>query len=185
MNSQTNRGVDVTGQIVHNMGRLGRLSLLAQMTWQIQDTTELFSGDKVENNGLIGDPRWVGNFNLTWSRGPWTLLYGLDVIGSADNRNALIESLGNRTCRTSIFRTGVFCPLVSVPAVAYHAISITRDIGEKYRFTVGVANLFDKTPPRISTVFNGGTPTIGQVPAFGSQYDYLGRRVFVNIRAKI
>jgi iron complex outermembrane receptor protein len=182
---QRNRGVDVTGQITHNAGNLGRLSLLAQMTWQVEDTQELFAGNRVELNGLVGDPRWVGNFNLTWSKGPWTLLYGLDIVGSADNRNNLIASLGNRSCRTSIFRTGTYCPVASVPSVAYHAVSITRDIGDKYRFTVGVANLFDKDPPRVSTVQNGGISTIGQVPVFGSQYDYLGRRAFVNVRAKI
>jgi iron complex outermembrane recepter protein len=185
INSQRNRGVDLTGQIVHNMGSWGRLSFLAQMTWQIEDTQEVFSGDEFELNGTIGDPRWVGNFNLTWSKGPWTLLYGLDVIGSADNRNAMIEQLGNRTCLTSIFRTGTFCPISSVPSVWYHALSLTRDIGDKYRFTLGVANLFDKKPPRVSTIDNGGVSTLGQVPVFGSQYDYLGRRLFLNVRAKI
>jgi iron complex outermembrane receptor protein len=76
---------------------------------------------------------------------------------------------------------------VSVPTIAYHALSLTRDIGDKYRFTFGVANLLDTKPPRVSTVTtqNGGTQTIGQVPVFGSQYDYLGRRFFVNVRAKI
>jgi iron complex outermembrane receptor protein len=183
--SQRNRGVDVTAQLTHNLGGLGRLSLLAQMTWQLEDTQNLFGGNETELNGLVGDPRWVGNFNLTWAKGPWTLLYGLDVVGSGDNRNNLIASLGNRSCRTSIFRTGTYCPVASVPSVAYHAVSITRDIGDKYRFTVGVANLFDKDPPRVSTVQNGGISTIGQVPVFGSQYDYLGRRAFVNVRAKI
>jgi iron complex outermembrane receptor protein len=181
--SQRNRGVDVTGQIVHNMGNLGRLSFLAEMTFQVEDTQELFAGHAVELNGTIGDPRWVGNFNLTWAKGPWTLLYGLDVVGSADNQNAIIEALGNRSCRTSIFRTGTFCPVGHVPAVFYHALSLTRDIGDKYRFTLGVANLLDKEPPRVSTVFSS-TSTIGQVPVFGSQYDYLGRRLFMNVRAK-
>ena len=182
---QRNRGVDVTAQVTHNLGSLGRLSLLGQMTWQLEDVQELFAGSKTELNGLVGDPRWVGNFNATWTYGPWTLLYGLDVIGSADNNNALIESLGNRSCRTSIFRTGTFCPVAHVPAVAYHALSVTRDINDKFRFTLGVANLFDKTPPRVSTVFNGGISTLGQVPVFGSQYDYLGRRFFVSVRGKI
>jgi iron complex outermembrane receptor protein len=185
INQQRTRGVDLTGQIVHNMGSWGRLSLLAQMTWQIEDTQELFEGSEVELNGTVGDPRWVGNFNLTWTKGPWTVLYSADVIGSADNNNALIESLGNRKCRTSIFRTGTFCPVADVPAIAYHAVSLTRDIGDKYRFTFGVANLLDTKPPRVSTVFNGGISTLGQVPVFGSQYDYLGRRFFVNVRAKI
>ncbi|MFL6721570.1 MAG: TonB-dependent receptor domain-containing protein [Sphingomonas sp.] len=184
INRQRNRGVDLTGQVVHNMGKLGKLSFLAQMTWQVEDTQELFEGSKQELNGTVGDPRWVGNFNLTWAKAPWTVLYGLDVIGSADNRNLLIQSLGNRTCRTSIFRTGTFCPVASVPAVSYHAVSLTRDIGDRYRFTIGVANLFNKAPPRVSTVFNGGISTLGQVPVFGSQYDYLGRRIFMDVRAR-
>ena len=106
------------------------------------------------------------------------------MVGSADNRRELIEDQGS-LCRTSVFRPGgEFCPDVSVPAVAYHAVSLTRDIGDKYRFTLGVANLLDTKPPRVSTVFNGGIATLGQVPVFGSQYDYLGRRIFVNVRAK-
>ena len=66
--------------------------------------------------------------------------------------------------------------------MAYHAMSVTRAIGEKFEFTVGVANIFDKKPPRVSTVFNGGIQTLGQVPVFASQYDYFGRRFFVNVR---
>jgi iron complex outermembrane receptor protein len=184
INSQQNRGIDVTGQVVQNLGNFGRLSLLAQMTWQLEDTLELFEGTEVELNGTVGDPKWVGNFHLSWTKGPWTAIYGLDVIGSADNRRELIEDQG-APCRTSVFRPGgEFCPDVSVPAVAYHAISLTRDIGDKYRFTLGVANLLDTKPPRVSTVFNGGISTLGQVPVFGSQYDYLGRRIFMNVRAK-
>lgn len=181
INQQRNRGVDFTGQIVHNLGKLGRLSLLAQMTWQVEDTQSLFENE-TQLNGTVGDPRWVGNFNLTWTKGPWTALYGLDVIGSADNADNFYRS-SNR-CRTSIFREGTYCPIFSVPAVAYHAFSITRDIGEKYRFTLGVANILDTKPPRVSTISNGGISTLGQVPVFGSQYDYLGRRVFVNVRAR-
>ena len=184
INNQRNRGIDVTAQINQNLGRFGRLSLLGQMTWQLEDTLELFEGTQVELNGLVGDPKWVGNFNLSWTKGPWTALYGLDIIGSADNRRELIEDQGG-LCRSSVFRPGGdFCPDVSVPAVAYHAVSLTRDIGDRYRFTLGVANLLDTKPPRVSTVFNGGIQTLGQVPVFGSQYDYLGRRIFMNIRAK-
>lgn len=184
--TQHNRGVDFTGQVIQNLGGLGRLSLLAQMTWQTRDTQEVFKGTQVELNGTVGDPRWVGNFNLTWNKGPWTALYGLDVIGSADNRNLLIQQLGNKSCRTSIFRLGgAFCPDVSVPSVAYHTVSLTRDFGDRFRLTLGVANLLDTKPPRVSTVFNGGIGIIGQVPVFGSQYDYIGRRAFFSLRAKI
>jgi len=182
VNSQRNRGVDVTGRIVHDLGNLGKLSLLAQMTWQLKDKLELFEGSKVELNGTVGDPRWVGDFNLSWNKGPWTLVYGLDVIGSADNKEDLLDDQPE-LCRTSTFRPGgPFCPDVSVPAVAYHSLSVTRTVGEKFQITLGAANIFDKKPPRVSTVFNGGIAVLGQVPVFGSQYDYIGRRLFLNVR---
>lgn len=200
VSNQKNRGVDVTGRITHDLGNLGRLSFLAQMTWQLEDKLDLFgnAGSVVELNGLVGDPRWVGDFNLTWAKGPWTVTYGLDVIGSADNKEELLEdaasAIGDDGCRTSAFRPGVppeeaaaggrvrFCPDVSVPKIAYHSLSVTRRIGEKFEFSLGMSNIFDKKPPRVSTVFNGGIAALGQVPFFGSQYDYLGRRVFASVR---
>jgi iron complex outermembrane receptor protein len=196
VSSQRNRGIDVSARINHDFGRFGEISLLGQMTWQLEDKLDLFGneGSIVELNGEVGEPKWVGDFNLTWENGPWTLVYGLDVVGSADNRGDLREEQGDildeNGCRTSIFRPGApagqprvpFCPDVSVPAVAYHAMSVTREIGEKFEFTLGVANIFDKKPPRVSTVINGGIDTLGQVPVFASQYDYLGRRFFVSVR---
>ena len=62
---------------------------------------------------------------------------------------------------------------------------MTNQFTDNLQLTVGVANILDTKPPRASTVFNGGISSIGQVPVFGSQYDYLGRRVFVNLRAKL
>jgi iron complex outermembrane receptor protein len=202
VSSQKNRGVDVTGRVTHDLGNLGRLSLLAQMTWQLEDKLDLFGNDTsiVELNGTVGDPRWVGDFNLTWANGPWTVTYGLDVIGSADNKDDLRDDQGaaldENDCRTSAFRPGVppeeaaaggrvrFCPDVSVPKIAYHSLSVTRRIGEEFEFSLGMANIFDKKPPRVSTVFNGGIAVLGQVPVFGSQYDYLGRRVFASVRGR-
>jgi iron complex outermembrane receptor protein len=204
ISQQRNRGVDLTGRIVHNMGGLGRLSFLAQMTWQLEDIQDIFGNgtSDVELNGEVGDPRWVGDFNLTWEKGPWTAVYGLDVIGSADNIEDYINAQAgalNRPgtlCRTSSFYPGPFtpeevaggarvpiCPDVSVPAVAYHSFSLTREFGSRFQATIGMANIFDKKPPRVSLQFSP-ISTIGQVPVFASQYDYLGRRVFANVRAR-
>ena len=60
-------------------------------------------------------------------------------------------------------------------------MSVTREIADKFAITLGVANIFDTPPPRASTVLSGIT-AIGQAPAFGTQYDYMGRRVFLNVR---
>ena len=64
-------------------------------------------------------------------------------------------------------------------------LSLSRDVADRFRITLGVANLFDTPPPRVSTVVTATPPVIGQAPAFGTQYDYLGRRFFLAVRGKI
>lgn len=183
---QRNRGVDLSLAIDQDLGNLGALAFRAQMTWQIEDRVALFPGTEIDDNGKIGNPKWVGDFNLGWTKGGWTLFYGLDVTGAASNRKDLLRAQGGDACRTSSFRPGGrFCPDVSVPATFYHSLSLSRDVAERFRITLGVANLFDTPPPRVSTVVTATPPAIGQAPAFGTQYDYLGRRFFLSVRGKI
>lgn len=183
---QRNRGVDLSLAIDQDLGKLGALTLRAQMTWQIEDKVELFPGTTIDDNGKIGNPKWVGDFNLGWMKDGWTLFYGLDVTGAASNMKDLLRAQGGDACRTSGFRPGGrFCPDVSVPAIFYHSLSLSRDIADRFRITLGVANLFDTAPPRVSTVVTATPPVIGQAPAFGTQYDYLGRRFFLGVRGKI
>ncbi|HWW58610.1 MAG TPA: TonB-dependent receptor [Sphingopyxis sp.] len=183
---QRNRGVDLSMAIEQDLGNLGALAFRAQMTWQIEDKVELFPGTEIDDNGKIGNPKWVGDFNLGWMKDGWTLFYGLDVTGAASNMKDLLRAQGGDACRTSSFRPGGrFCPDVSVPATFYHSLSLSRDVADRFRITLGVANLFDTPPPRVSTVVTATPPVIGQAPAFGTQYDYLGRRFFVSVRGKI
>jgi iron complex outermembrane receptor protein len=60
---------------------------------------------------------------------------------------------------------------------------VTKEI-EGFDFTLGVSNLFDKRPPRVSVLNGGVISTLGQAAAV-SQYDWLGRRFFVNVSAKL
>lgn len=183
---QQGRGVDVSLAVDQDLGNLGSLTLRAQMTWQVEDKVELFPGTEIDDNGKIGNPKWVGDFNLGWTKDKWTLFYGLDVTGAASNEEDLLRAQGGDPCRTSSFRPGGrFCPDVSVPATFYHSLSLSRDVADRFRITLGVANLFDTPPPRVSTVVTATPPVIGQAPAFGTQYDYLGRRFFLGVRGKI
>ena len=183
---QRNRGVDLSLALDQDLGTLGSLAFRAQMTWQVEDKVALFPGTTIDDNGKIGNPKWIGDFSLGWSKGDWTLFYGLDVTGGASNMADLLRAQGGDPCRTSPFRPGGrFCPDVSVPATFYHALSVTRTVADRFRITLGVANLFDTSPPRVSTVVAATPPVIGQAPAFGTQYDYLGRRIFLGVRGKI
>jgi iron complex outermembrane receptor protein len=183
INSQRNRGIDVTLRLDQDLGNLGSLTFGAQMTWQIKDTVELFNGFVADDNGEAGDPKWVGDFNLAWNKGPWTVFYGMDVTGGTSNLQDLLDTQpGGQPCRTSIFRPGgAFCQDVRLSPTFYHSMSVTREVADKFAITLGVANIFDTPPPRASTALSGIT-AIGQAPAFGTQYDYMGRRVFLNVR---
>ena len=183
---QSNRGVDLSLAIDQDLGKLGALAFRAQMTWQVKDKVALFPGTEIDDNGKIGNPKWVGDFNLGWMKDGWTLFYGLDVTGAASNAADLLRAQGGDACRMSSFRPGGrFCPDVSVPATFYHSLSLSRDVADRFRITLGVANLFDTPPPRVSTVVTATPPVIGQAPTFGTQYDYLGRRVFLSVRGKM
>jgi len=178
INRQRNRGIDVTLLLDQDLGNLGSLAFRAQMTWQIEDKVSLFDGFVIDDNGEAGDPKWVGDFNLAWEKGPWTLFYGLDVIGGTSNQQDLLDEQGS-ACRTSIFRPGgTFCPDTRLAPTFYHSMSVTRDVADRFEITIGVANIFDTAPPRASTIYTS-VSALGQAPVFGSQYDYLGRRVFL------
>lgn len=181
--SQRNAGFDVTGNVRHNFGRGGTLNFLASMTFQTKDSFALFADTEEDNNGEIGSPKFVGDFNLTWTsqNRDWTVFYGVDVIGKTSSRQELLDANGGDECIDSALR-GIYCPKVTTGMVAYHSASITKEL-ENFDVTLGVTNLFDRKPPRVS-VLNGGTvATLGPVPAV-SQYDYLGRRAFINVTAR-
>lgn len=185
INRQRNRGVDVTARVNQDLGNLGKLALLGQMTWQIEDKFELFQGFEADDNGESGEPIWVGDFKATYAKGPWSLFYGLNVTGGTSDEQDLRDSnAGGDICINSPIRGGLVCPVYRLKPQFYHAVSLTRDFGKRFSVTAGVSNLFDNTPPRISGSFSP-ISGVGQTPVFGTQYDLVGRRGFVSFRAKI
>lgn len=180
VNSQVNRGIDVTARLGHDLpGDLGSLTLLAQMGWQFEDTVALFAGNEVSVNGESGEPKWVGDFNLSWEGSDgWSAFYGLDVIGSTSDVADFVDANGS-TCVFSATRERTYCPDLTAPTTFYHSISATKEI-EDWSLTVGVANLTDEAPPRVSTANVGQITTVGQAP-FTSNYDFTGRRGFLSV----
>lgn len=182
INSQQNEGVDVTTRITHDFGNDTTLSLQAIMTWQFEDRVALFSGLFDDRNGRAGEPRWVGDFRVNLDTGPWNFFYGLDVVGSTDNTEDYILENGS-LCRNFITYPTQVCANLNVPAVFYHSASITREIAERFRITVGMTNITDKSPPRASQVGGDGITQFG-TGVFTSQYDLTGRRAFINVNVK-
>jgi len=65
--------------------------------------------------------------------------------------------------------------LLEVPDYFLHNASVQFNLEDTVQVTVGVRNIFDKEPPRISAAVT----TIGNAPLF-SGFDYQGRTFFMN-----
>jgi iron complex outermembrane receptor protein len=189
---QRNTGVDVNVNIRHDLGRLGRLSFTADMTWQTKDDFQLLPTSPVESdNGEAGSPEWIGVFRTNWES-PWglSLFYGLEVIGATSDVQDFLDDNGGDPCIDSfadaaqtIPLRGRYCPDLTAKAKFYHSISATQEINERFEITVGVRNLFDTRPPRVSVLNGSQIDMLGPVVA-ASQYGFEGRRAFVNLKAK-
>jgi iron complex outermembrane recepter protein len=171
---------------------MGTLSLLGQMTYQIKDEFELFRGFTADDNGEVGDPKWVGNMTLSWAKRPFTVTYGLRMVSKTSDAEDFQEANPGLATADECFRSaagfalrgGIYCPVVRLPRVAYHSLSAEVQATKDLSFLVGMSNIFDKKPPLVSLPASP-ISALGQVPLLGTYYDYLGRRVFVTARAKL
>jgi iron complex outermembrane receptor protein len=179
VNSQINRGVDVTARVVHDFSGDTTLSVQGQMTWQTDDRVALFSGLFEDNNGEAGEPEWVGDFNVALDTGPWTFFYGLDVVGGTDDRQDYIDANGG-LCRNFVTYDTPVCAKLTTEAQFYHSASFTREINDVMRITMGMSNITDNGPPRVTQIGGNGVTTLGDSIQY-SQYDYRGRRAFINV----
>ena len=144
------------------------------MTYQLKDKFTLFQGVTTTNNGRAGDPKWVGDFNLSWTKAPCHVTYGLNVIAKTNDFHNLQDVGGTNLTTEQLpgdasayaLRGGPYCPVYKLPRVAYHSLSAEIQVTHDMSFLIGVSNLFDKKPPLVSTV---GAPisTFGQVPLLG------------------
>jgi iron complex outermembrane receptor protein len=192
INQQASKSIDFTTRFRQDLGNMGSLSFLGQATYQFKDKFTLFQGVTTTNNGRAGDPKWVADFNLSWTKNPVTLTYGLNVIAKTNNFHDLEDVGGSNltannclaTASAFALRGGPYCPVYKLPRVAYHSLSAELQVTRDMSFLIGMSNIFDKKPPFVSTV---GTPisSFGQVPLLGSYYDYFGRRIFVSVKTKL
>lgn len=182
--SQRASGVDVALNIRHDLGAAGTVSFLADMTWQTRDDFQLLPTSPEESGlGLVGKPRWVGDFKLNWqNRDGLSIFYGVNVIGGASSLREFLLDNGGDACIDSTIR-GRYCPKLDVPAISYHNISISQDVEDRFTLTFGISNLLDRRPPRVSVLNGGQISMLGPVVA-ASQYSFVGRRAFVNVSSK-
>lgn len=181
IDEQTNRGLDFTFRARHNFGRFGRLSFLAQATRQLEDT-QIRLGQEEDFNGDVGDPKFTADVNTTWEIGNTSLFWGMNIIGKTSSVEDFLE-LNGTLCDLSatgqiLYGPG-YCYRPRTPTMFYHNASITQRVTNRMEVTFGVSNLFNTKPPIAS-----GVSRLGNVPLYGTQYDWLGRRFFVQAKAR-
>ena len=173
---QTNKGWDLAATWRTNLP-WGALMLETQHTFQTEDERGLFEETVQDLNGEVGDPEWVGRLNATLDSGQWSFFWGMNFIGSSSNH----ESYGGDTAS---YRDETVRVVLETDTVTYHSASVSRRFDEwGLTARLGVANVFDEEPPRLTTLDLGEVNTVG-VSAFYSQYDWLGRRFFLNLTAE-
>jgi iron complex outermembrane receptor protein len=188
VSSQKNRGLDFTALIQHNMGGLGTLTFLGNATYQLKDKIAVFRDVVTNTNGEIGDPKFVADINLTWrTPSKWTFFWGTEIYGKASNERRFRDRHGGSLCPTTGDPSpiwGDYCVDVSVPATFYHSASVTKEFGFGLEATLGMRNILNTRPPRTSTIGGSGLPALLGPVVATSQYDFLGRRIFLNLTKK-
>ncbi|MEQ1547718.1 MAG: TonB-dependent receptor [Chakrabartia sp.] len=158
------RGIDYTIRYARDIGE-GNLRLTARVTQFLEQANKLFSDDPLDDvNGIIGSPKFTGNFDAVYRLKNWRFRYGLEWIDAMQS----YDYYGLDRNLTNLY--------LQVPDYYLHNASV-QYATEKWGITAGVRNITNREPPQISTSnFNN---RIGNSPLY-SGYDYAGRTYFVN-----
>jgi len=180
--SQTSRGIDLTLRYNREIGP-GKLTLDAQFSYTLEDTQQLFPGFTDDFNGVIGEPKVVGNTQLRYRWQDFTFQWSTEFVGHQSNYD---YQFGTDISPPDNFTTpqgSRYKGKNHAEAMWYHTLSVRYE-ADKWEGIVGVRNVFNEAPPKVSPALQDrGNFTYGRAGsyAFASQYDYIGRQVFVNL----
>jgi iron complex outermembrane receptor protein len=200
--TQTERAIDVTARYRHDFD-LGRLEVDTQLTWDLENTTQLFQG--VPQPSYSGTtfafkgPAFAGLTAVRFDHGPWTALWTIQMIGHGSDTDLIGSSAPSTrystTCRNNTTHVVGDCSTVlgnpfgstitvlpvtvqqkhQTEFTSYHTISLRRSF-DTWVIQGGVQNVFNERPPAVSSgEFRFGTAAL-------NGYDMFGRRFFLNVK---
>lgn len=178
------KGYEFNGRFSTKAVGPGTLILNANVTKYTEQSSRLFPEEFLADaNGIVSTPDWVGNFDATYATKHITFRYGLDWIGGSKGKTYKYLAFDNLTgevdpATEQFYRDNY---LLDTKDYFLHNASVQFDVSDRFEFTVGVRNLFDKAPPRITSgIFNA----VGNAPLY-SGYDLVGRSFFANVNVKL
>ncbi|WP_296819867.1 TonB-dependent receptor [Brevundimonas sp.] len=159
-------GIDYNVRFTRDVGP-GLLTLNGSVTQYLEQTTQLFADDPEENlTGTLTYPEFTGTADASFAWDTWRVRYGVEWVGEQDST----EYLGLDPADPDL--DYVF----DVDDYFIHNASVQYQAND-WTITAGLRNLFDATPPSISS---GAYNRVGNAPLY-SGYDYLGRTAFINL----
>jgi iron complex outermembrane receptor protein len=180
--SQTSRGIDLTMRYNREIGP-GKLTLDAQFSYTLEDSQELFPGATDDFNGVIGEPKVVGNTQVRYRYNDLTFAWSTQFVGHQSNYDYQFGTDISPPSNLTTPQGSTFKAKNHAEAMWYHDLSVRYE-ADKWEGIVGVRNVFNEDPPKVSPALQDrGNFSYGRVGsyAFATQYDYIGRQVFVNL----
>jgi iron complex outermembrane receptor protein len=176
INQQRTKGIDLNLRWQSDFD-IGNLVVEAQSTWVKENIFRLFDPNQVQGfedddvTGQIGSPDHVANVRATLKRNDWSYNYYVQYVSETDDLDFGAEEItyfGFANARRDITMDEAF----------YHSISVYYE-KENWDFLVGINNLLDEEPDVYSAAFRSRR---GNVPISSTQYDLLGRRLFLRFK---
>jgi len=174
--SQNNKGYDIALRYSVDVDG-GSFLFDTQHTFQEESSRELFAGTLTDTNCEFGDPKHVASYNMSFNKNDWSLNWNINYVGAVSNEQSYFDDRG---ITDTVIEGTSYDIVLRSDSVMYHSFSFTYELTDMGLTTVfGVANAFNVAPPRVTTLNFGEISNQGN-SAFYSQYDWLGRRFFLN-----
>lgn len=167
---QLSEGLDLTARYTKEFS-FGDLTLNARasyiLNWEDQYLLDAEPNQLVDQ---IGNPKYVANGSARFERNDYVFTWSVDYIPETSNDRFYASNTG------AYFGQPIFYQRTAGEYIL-HSASVQKRI-DRWTLTLGARNIFNEISNPTSS--SGGGRGAGNVP-LSSQYDYLGRRVFLNI----
>jgi outer membrane receptor protein involved in Fe transport len=169
------KGLDFTLRYDRELGP-GKLEIGAQAVRMFDATRQTSPDvDPYDYVGTIGQPKWSGTGHVGYDIGPWYFRWGVDYIQGTDDGDLAFAIDDERYLPEAFnFRLKDYW---------LNSASVRFEPSNRYSLTLGVRNVFDQRPLKITAE----DPNINQIANVPLQagFDMRGRTFFVNAQAKL
>ena len=176
--SETTEGIDLSASYEKEFN-FGKLSSDLDVTYTKNSVTTLYPGDTpLDYNGTVGDPKYVGDLQTSFSKGPWRFTHTLNYVGTSDQMGYQGEN-----GKVSFSYAPAAFNKTKTDTFITHDLTV-RYTGKDWATQFGFVNILNEFAPILGTGDDAGSAGRLGVYAYSSQYGsgYIGRQFYFNIK---